>query len=156
MSNLEIAHWWHRCNRFSRIILQLATKRNVCLNGMACKKKGGAGMCCVVINHYTDLLGGVEGRVLVLLVPVPREATALYSYCEAQDIVTTSRGRCDKSERQSDCASPLTYKEVLMRWISVINRSLLLRQLANGFAFIFCKSIACAFCRLCFWLLVRW
>ena len=104
----------HRCGRFSRIILQLATKRNVCLNGMACKKKGGAGMRCVVINHYTDLLGVLRGRVLVLLVPVPREATTLCSYCEAQDIVTTSRGRCDKPERQSDCASLLAYKEVLM------------------------------------------
>ena len=154
MSNLEIAHWWYRCNRFSRIILQLATKRNVCLNGMACKKGGGRYALCgnKSLHWFT---GGVEGRVLVLLVPVPREATTLCSYCEAQDVVTTSRGRCDKSERQSDCASPLTYKEVLMRWISVINRSLLLRQLANGFAFIFCKSIACAFCCLCFWLLVR-
>ena len=78
-------------------------------------RKGGAGMRCVVINHYTDLLGGVEGRVLVLLVLVPREATTLCSCCETQDVVTTSRGRCDKSERQSDCASLLTYKEVLMR-----------------------------------------
>lgn len=155
MSNLEIAHWWNRCNRFSRIILQLATKRNVCLNGMACKKKGGAGMRCVVINHYTDLLGvfRVGSSCCSFLFLVRRRRFC--SYCEAQDIVTTSRGRCDKSERQSDCASPLAYKEVLMRWISVIKRSLLLRQLANGFAFIFCKSIACAFCRLCFWLLVR-
>ena len=100
--------------------MQLATKRNFCLNGMACKKKDGAGIRCVVINHYTDLLGGVEGRVLVLLVPVPREATTLCSCCEAQDIVTTFRGRRDKPERQSDCASLLTYNEVLTCLISVI------------------------------------
>jgi hypothetical protein len=120
VSNLEIAHWWHRCNRFSRIILQLATKRNVCLNGMACKKKDGAGMRCVVINHYTDLLGVLRGQLLVLSVSFPRETRTLCSCCVAHDNVKTSRGRRDKPERQSDCASLLTYKEVLMRWISVI------------------------------------
>jgi hypothetical protein len=103
------------------LIIFATCNPNRCLPyDMVCTKRGNAGRCYMTINLYMLFRGVLRGQLLVLSVSFPRETRTLCSCCVAHDNVKTSRGRRDKPERQSDCASLLTYKEVLMRWISVI------------------------------------